>query len=90
MGEHEYQNEKFIVTADGGRCALSVTDGMNTATISVDSGNFNVRNAAGWGNWETTLERALDLARRLIIEARKNKTNEERCDEIHHYIGKTN
>ena len=89
MKEHEYQNEKFFVT-DGGQCALSVTDGTNTATIRIKSGNFDVRNAAGWGNWATTLEQALDDACRLVIQARTEKTNEERCDEIHHYIGKTN
>ena len=82
---YEYKGEKFVLE-DSEQCSLIVKDDENAVTISVASGNFSVRRADGWGYWETDLNKAVNAACRLLMESREQKTNEERCEELHEFV----
>lgn len=83
---YEYKGEKFTIE-ETNQCSILVKDDKNIVTISVASGNYNVRRPDGWGYWQTDLRSAVDAACRLLVESRANqKTSEDRCAEIHDFV----
>lgn len=83
---YEYKGEKFTIQ-EAKQCSMLVKDGKNVVTISVASGNYNVRRPDGWGYWEKDLTAAVNAACRLLVESRVNpNSNEDRCAEIHNFV----
>ena len=65
----------------------TITDERGTVVpISYDSGNLNVGSPNGCGNWEPSMERALELAVRLCFESRKQLTDDQAYDEMVDYV----
>ena len=83
---YEYKGEKFTIQ-ETSQCSLVVKDDKNVVTISVASGNYNVRRSDGWGSWQTDLTSAVNAACRLLVESRADqKSKTDRCAEIHDFV----
>ena len=83
---YEYKGEKFTIE-ETNQCSILVKDDKDIVTITVASGNFSVRRPDGWGSWHTDLKAAINAACKLLAESRANqKTNEDRCAEIHDFV----
>ena len=64
---------EFVVTLVEGWKSATVTDDKGyTVTIRYERGArpFNVRTPSGWGQWEPTMEGAVNSAVKLCLEAR--------------------
>ena len=84
--EYVYKGEKFTIQ-ETSQCSLVVKDDKNVVTISVESGNYNVRRPDGWGYWQTDLKSAVNAACRLLVESRAGQNSKkDRCAEIHDFV----
>jgi len=80
-------DEQFVIRVSEDQKRTTVTDERGTAvTITWNSGNYDVRLANGWGNWETTMDAAVNRAVRLCIEARSQRTADEAVEEMVAYV----
>ncbi len=65
----------------------TVTDERVTrVTITYNSGHLNVRLPNGWGNWEPSMERAVELAVKLCFESRDQLTGDQAYQEMVDYV----
>ena len=83
------QDEEFVVHASESGKQATVADEKGTvATISYQSGHFNVRLPNGWGGWHPTMEPSVEEAVRLCLKARTQLTAGDVSREILGYIKK--
>ena len=64
--------EFVIALVEDGKSAIVTDDKGFTVTIHYERGArpFNVRMPSGWGQWEATMESAVNSAIKLCVEAR--------------------
>ena len=89
MKEYKYQGELFQVDDSGG-CELKVSDGVNTLSITSNSGGPSVYKVStvkgGWWWHTTTVQESLDRACRDLIDSRSVITPEDACKELHEFF----
>ena len=79
--------EEFIVEVSADDKNATVTDERGTrVTITYNSGHLNVRLPNGWGNWEPSMERAVELAVKLCFESRDQLTGDQAYQDMVDYV----
>ena len=80
-------DEEFVVKVSEDEKNATVTDERGTTvSIGYNSGHLNVRLPNGWGNWEPSMESAVERAVRLCIESRGQLTTEGAYQEMVDYV----
>ena len=80
--------EFVVALVEGGKSATVTDDKGFTVTIRYEQGAkpFNVRTPSGWGQWEPTMERAVNSAIKLCVEARTFLGPEEFSQRLADYV----
>ena len=79
--------EEFIGEVSVDDKNATVTDERGTkVTITYNSCHLNVRLPNGWGNWEPSMESAVELAVKLGFESRDQLTGDQAYQEMIDYV----
>ena len=88
--EYKYEGEEFVITKPEA-CAMNVSRGEYTATISIHSATNQFRESLdGWGSDHSSLQLALDAACRRILQKSAKPTKEQLCSEMDEFYSSLN
>jgi hypothetical protein len=86
MKEYKYEGETFQIDDSGG-CEVKVSDGENTAVVTLNSGNSVYRVSVGGGAWATnTPEASVQRACRQLIAFRNAPSTEDACKALSGFV----
>ena len=80
-------DEEFVVTKGSGECELIVTNGNDTGEVTWHPATQQYRGTFnGWGRDAKTIESAVEIAARRIIETRAGISQPEACEGMDKYL----
>ena len=89
MAKYEFRGEIFQID-DSGNCEIKVSDGVNTVSITLNSGGPTVYKVstvkAGWWWHHDSLEDAVTRACRELIKARTDVSSDDACKEMSEFV----
>lgn len=82
-----YEGESFIVRRGKGECILTVTNGEDIGHVTWHEATQQYRGAfRGWGSDAPSVEKAVEVAARRILETRKGISQKAACEAMEQYI----
>ena len=83
----EIEGEEFIVQRGQGECVLAVINGKDEGQVTWHAATQRYRGSfKGWGSDTDSVENAVAIAARRIIETRKGVSQETACEAMEEYL----
>ena len=81
------EGEEFIVQQERGECVLAVINGEDEGQVTWHDATQRYRGSFnGWGSDANSVEGAVAIAARRIIETRKGISQKDACEAMEEYL----